>query len=346
MINKIIISGLVCLFSVSSIYAQKTLQFNLPGKKGTEVSPVVKEKVEEYATKINTIIQEEKTLMDAELKILQSKNLEKPQFDQQKQEISENYAERIDQKIEDLGFDLDAVIQKQVRYSLLNTDVTSQEDLRANLLKKFRATKSLNPYFTYGIMTLTNNLADNAVDKNIGYNSNLEVGLKFNYQFSRTSPWGLISGLGLSWRTVRLDNNKFFAKDANGDVSVVEYAGNISKNKLRTGYLMVPLGLQYNFSKLKNVGMDINYRPYESGFRIAANAYGGVQMSTNNIVRGNGDDFRNRANYQVNPFVYGGQLTFSYNNLSLFVKKDFSNYFKESHFPNDKALIIGLALGL
>lgn len=346
MINKIIITGLVCLFSCSSVYAQKTLQFNLPGKKGTEVSPVVKEKVEEYATKINTIIQEEKTLMDAELKVLQTKNLDKTEFDKQKQEISEKYAEKIDQKIEDLGFDLDAVIQKQVRYSLLNADVTSQEDLRANLLKKFRATKSLNPYFTYGIMTLTNNLADNALDKNIGYNNNLEVGLKLNYQFNRTSPWGLISGIGLSWRTVRLENNMIFAKDSNGDVSIADYTGNINKSKLRTGYLMVPIGLQYNFSKLKNVGMDISYRPYESGFRVAANAYGGVRMSTNNIVRGNGDDFRNRANYQVNPFVYGGQVTFSYNNLSLFVKKDFSNYFKDSYFSNNKALVIGLGIGL
>ena len=115
---------------------------------------------------------------------------------------------------------------------------------------------------------------------------------------------------------------------------------------MRTGYLMVPLGFQYNFSKLKNVGMDIQYRSYGRGFRVAANVYGGIQMSTNNIVKGNGDDFRNRSNYQVNPFVYGGQLTFSYNSLSLFVKKDFSNYFKDSRFPNDKALVIGLGLGL
>lgn len=115
---------------------------------------------------------------------------------------------------------------------------------------------------------------------------------------------------------------------------------------MRTGYLMVPIGLQYNFSKLKNAGMDIQYRPYGRGFRIAANAYGGVKISTNNIVRGDFEDFRDRSNYQVNPFVYGAQLTFSYNSYSLFVKKDFSNYFKGSYFPNDKALVIGLALGL
>lgn len=345
MIKKIIMMGLVCFYA-SFITAQVTIKLNIPSKQDTDVSPIVKEKVEEYATKINSIIQEEKKLMELELEFLAKENLPQDEFDKKKAEIADRYSTKIDERIEGLGFDFDEVIQKQVRYSLLNSDITSDEELRAKLTKKFRAARNLSPYFSYGIMTLTNNQPDNELDRNIAYSNNLEVGLKLNYQFDRTSPWGLISGLGLSWRTVRLDNNKFFSKDANGVVSVADYGGNVDKNKMRTGYLMVPLGLQYNFSKLKNAGMDIQYRPYGSGFRIAANAYGGVKMSTNNIVRGEFEDFRDRSNYQVNPFVYGGQVTFSYNSLSLFVKKDFSNYFKGSYFPDDKALVIGLALGL
>lgn len=338
-------AGLLCLLT-SSVIAQKRFKINLQSKENTEVSPIVKEKVEEYAAKINVLIQEEKKLMEVELQNLSTKNLEKSDFDKQKGEIADRYSTKIDERIEALGFDLDSVIQKQVRYSLLNSDVTSDKQLKADLLKKFRATNELSGYFTYGIMMLTNDLPDNEVDKNIGYNSNLEVGLKYNYQFSRTSPWGFTSGIGFSWRTVRLDNNKYFAKDPDANVYVADYIGNIDKNKLRTGYLMVPIGLQYNFSKMKNVGMDIQYRSYSEGFRIAANAYGGVKMSTNNIVRGSGEDFRNRENYQVNPFIYGAQLTFSYNSWSLFVKKDFSNFFEKNNFKNDKALVIGLGLGL
>ncbi|HJY12644.1 MAG TPA: hypothetical protein VJ304_07635, partial [Flavobacterium sp.] len=124
------------------------------------------------------------------------------------------------------------------------------------------------------------------------------------------------------------------------------YQGNTDKSKLRTGYVIVPLGLQYNFSKLKNAGMDIQYRPYSDGFRIAANMYGGVKMSSNNIVSGDREDFRDRGNYKVNPFVYGAQFTVSYDNISLFVKKDFSNFFKDSYFQNDKALVFGIGIGL
>ncbi|RZJ46240.1 MAG: PorT family protein [Chryseobacterium sp.] len=345
MIKKFIIAGMLCLVA-TSVNAQKRLKLNLQSKENTEVSPIVKDKVDEYAKKIDAIIQEEKKLMEAELLILQSKNLEKTEFDKQKAEVANRYSEKIDEKIEALGFDLDTVIQKQVKYSLLNSDVTSNEELKAKLLKKFRATKDFTGYFTYGIMTLTNNLPDNDLDKNIGYANNLEFGLKFNYQFNRTSPWGLISGIGFSWRTVRLDNNMLFAKDSNADVYVANYQGNTDKSKLRTGYIMVPLGLQYNFSKLKNAGMDIQYRPYSDGFRVAANMYGGVKMSSNNIVSGDREDFRDRGNYKVNPFVYGAQFTVSYDNISLFVKKDFSNYFKDSYFQNDKALVFGIGIGL
>ena len=344
MIKKFIITGMLCLFATSINAQKKPLSLNLQPKEDTSVSPIVKEKIEEYATKIHSIIQVEKNKMEADLKMLQEKSLTKADFDKEKAQIADSYSEKIDSQIENLGFDLDHVIQKQVRYSLLNSDITSNEDLRKELLAKFRPTKNLEGYFSYGIMVLTNDKPDNDLDKNLGYSNNLEFGLKFNYQFGRTSPWGLISGLGFSWRTIRPDNNLIFAKD-NHDVILTKYDGGLDKAKLRTGYIMVPLGLQYNFSKIKNAGMDVQYRPYSNGFRVGANVYGGVRMSTQNIVKGDGKSIRDRSNYNVNPFVYGAQFTISYNNISLFVKKDLNNTFKDSYFENDKSLIFGLALG-
>ncbi|NIF07300.1 PorT family protein [Chryseobacterium sp. Tr-659] len=345
MIKKLIVMGLLCLLP-ASFQAQKTLNINLSSKKDTEVSPIVKEKVEEYATKINTIIQEEKKLMEAELEVLKARNLDKSDFDREKAQIADRYSEKMDKRIEDLGFDLDDVIQKQVRYSLLNTDAASKEELKEKLLKKFRPNRSISGYFSYGIMTLTNDLPDNGLDKNLGYSNNLEFGVKLNYQLSRTSPWAITSGLGFSWRTVRVDNNMYFTRLGNQGVSLVQNEESLDKSKLRTGYIMIPLGIQYNFSRLKNAGMDVQYRNSHNGFKIGANVYGGARMSTNNIIKGNNGETRDRSNYDVNPFIYGAQLTFSYNSFSVFVKKDFSNFFKDSHFKNDKALIFGLAIGL
>nr|WP_315027423.1 outer membrane beta-barrel protein [uncultured Chryseobacterium sp.] len=345
MIKKIIMMGFLCLIS-GSLYSQKRpLKFNLPSKENTEVSPIVKEKVDEYARKIDAIIKEEKKLMEAELLVLQGRNLDKTEFNRQKAEVASRYSQKIDQRIGELGFDMDEVIQKQVKYSLLNTDVTSNEELREKLLRKFRPTKNLSGYISYGIMNLTNSKTDNSLDKNLGYAGNLEFGLKLNCQFSMTSRWGLISGIGFSWRTLNVENNTFFTKDANADVYLEKFDKNLSKSKLRTGYIMVPIGVQYNFSKLKNAGMDIQYREYDKGLKIGANMYGGIRMSTNNIIKGEGISQRERENYQVNPFIYGGQFTVSYGEFSVFVKKDFGNFFKDGHFESDKALIFGLAFG-
>lgn len=310
------------------------------------MSPVVKQKVEEFAAKINEVIQEEKLLMERDLKLLEAQNLSTRVLDHQKKQIADAYSEKIDARINALGFDLDALIEKQVRYSLLNNDATSEAEIRKQLLLKFRATKNFTGYYSYGVLGLTNNLPDNELDKNIGYSNNIEFGLKFNYQLSRTSPWGITSGLGFSWRTLRLDNDMIFLKAEDQNISIAKYPGEIEKSKLRTGYIMVPLGMQYNFSKLQNAGMDVQYRSYSKGLRVAANMYAGVKMSSNNIVKGTAENYRERANYDVNPLIYGAQITFSYNDFSIFVKKDFSNFFKQGSFNNDKALVVGLAMGL
>jgi outer membrane protein W len=86
----------------------------------------------------------------------------------------------------------------------------------------------------------------------------------------------------------------FFTKNANNEVYLEKAGGDLSKSKLRTGYIIVPLGVQYNFSKLKNAGMDVQYRRFYNGFKIGANVYGGVRMSTNNIIEGNDGELRNR----------------------------------------------------
>ena len=56
--------------------------------------------------------------------------------------------------------------------------------------------------------------------------------------------------------------------------------------------------------------MDIQYRSYYTGFKIGANVYGGVKMSTNNIVKGNDGETRDRGNYQVNPLYMEHRLHF------------------------------------
>ena len=115
MIKKIIIAGWVCLFA-ASLHAQRKLNINLNQKDDTQVSPIVREKVEEYAAKINNIIQEEKRKMDLELQLLAEKKLPAETADREKAAIADRYSEKIDQRIEALGFDLDDDIGKRFNH--------------------------------------------------------------------------------------------------------------------------------------------------------------------------------------------------------------------------------------
>ncbi|KUY30936.1 outer membrane beta-barrel protein [Elizabethkingia ursingii] len=345
MIKKIIIAGVLCLFS-NSYFAQKTFKLNLPSKEDTSVSPIVKENIEHYARQINTIIQEEKVKMENEIKKVtleaEKNGLSNQEIAEQKAKIADSYSDKIDKRINDLGFNVDEIIQKQVKYSLLNTDATSVKDLHQKLMYKFRAERSLTLYASFGVMGLTNNLPNNDLDNNKTFSNNFEFGIKYNRQFSMTSPWGLVSGLGFSWRTLRLENDKFFTKDANNNIIIAQSDRDLQKSKLRTGYIMVPIGLQYNFSPIKNAGEDVRYRSYFKGFKVGAGLYGGIQMSTNNIVKGDGIKYRHREEFNVNPFVYGAQFYISYNKFNFFIKKDFSNYFKDQTFKDDKMIQFGI----
>jgi len=211
------------------------------------------------------------------------------------------------------------------------------------LIKKYKATRSVNLYLAYGAMTFSNDQPKNLVDLHKGYSNNLEFGMKFNYQLSAQSPWAIISGFGFSWRTLRLEDDYMFTKNEAREVIVTQSAVDLDKSKLRTGYIMVPLGLQFNFSPLKTVGENIKYRNYYKGAKLGANVYGGVRMSSNNIIKGEHTNTRKRDNYGVNPYVYGAQITLGYNNWNLFVKKDFSNYFDNAQFNNTKMLQFGIS---
>lgn len=349
MIKNIIITGALC-FLAGSYHAQTTFKLNLPSKEDTTVSPIVKENIEAYARQINTIIQEEKVKMENEIARVtteaQKEGTSKQDLDIQKARIADFYSERIDKRISDVGFNVDDVIQKQVRYSLLNTDAASEADLRKKLKVKFRAERSLTGYFSYGIMSFTNSQPNNDLDNNKTFSNNFEFGLKYNRQFNMTSPWGFVSGIGFSWRTLRVENDMFFTKDAAQNIILAQSDQNLQKSKLRTGYIMVPIGLQYNFSPVRNAGQDVRYRSYFKGFKIGAGLYGGVQMSTNNIVKGDGVKYRHREEFNVNPFVYGAQVYFSYNKFNFFIKKDFSNYFKDQTFKDDKMIQFGILFDL
>ncbi|MDO4225543.1 MAG: PorT family protein, partial [Bergeyella zoohelcum] len=108
MIKRTIISAML-LLAFQTGFSQAKLKINFPQKE-ENISPLVKEKVEKYSLEINEIVKEEKKEMEAELQEITAQqkagNLSEEEANQQKKAIAQRYSEKIDRRIEKLGFDI------------------------------------------------------------------------------------------------------------------------------------------------------------------------------------------------------------------------------------------------
>lgn len=350
MIKRIIVLGLFGLFAMS-VQAQKIkLDFNEDKQVDEKVSPAVTTKVEEYAIQIREIVIAEKLEMENEIAALEKKfengDLTKEQLDNQKAEIALNYSDKINSAIEKLDFNLDELIKQQVRYSIMNTDLNElKEEQKSKKPHTYKKSNEAVMYFGYGMIHLPDGNNQN-LNRHLGYSSGIELGLNYHRQLSRTSPFELISGLYLSWRTIRFEDDFFISRNQNGLVDLVQHNGNLEKSKLRTAYLMVPLGFTYHSSKLKTDENGEAYRNINKGFGIGANIYGGFKISQNNIVKGENINWRHRkTSLNNNNFAYGVQLNVEIFNWNFFVRQELSSYFRKSTFDDRKMLQFGIHFG-
>jgi hypothetical protein len=346
MIKKMLLAASLC-FMLNNINAQKVSVDLNKDSKSDNISPAVKEKIENYSLKINEIVVKEKGLMTEEIAIINKKlsnnEISEAIAKEEKMIISKQYSEKINSEIAALNFDLDDVTKKQVQFSLLNSDsvvpITSVKEK-----KYYNSIREVHGMLGYGVISLPNG-NNQAFNKHNGYNSSIDFGLIFNNQFNRTSPFKFVSGMYLSYKTLRFDDNYFMYRNESGIVDLVQHDKNLDKTKLRAGYLVIPVGLSYNTSKLSTDGLG-NYRNINKGIDFGVNFYGGIRISHNNIVSGDGINFRD-SNMELgqNKFIYGLQANVAYRGFSIYVRQELSSFFTVNNMDNSKMLQFGLMLG-
>lgn len=348
MIKRIIVAGILCFFATSSFAQQIAIDFN-KNKDQDQVSPKVREKMDEFQLKIKDIVNEEKSKLDTEIaKIdqdLEAKKITRAEADAMKLKLAEQSSEVINQRIEAVNFNLDDLIKKQVAFSILNGDKDPMAlETNAELSKKRKPSHNLGLYVGYGFMGFSDK-SDEGLKNHLGFANNTELGVAYEKQLSLTSPLSFRSGLFMSWRTTRLEDNYKFVRLDDGSTNIELSDVNLDKSKLRGSYLMLPVGLKYSFGKKIDVEGGVPYYK-ESKFSIAANGYAGVNLTSNNIYKGDDVKRRDKRDYNLNQFVYGAQLTFSYDSWSVYARKEFSNYYESNSFDARQMFQFGIAYGL
>ncbi|MGV0829300.1 PorT family protein [Empedobacter brevis] len=345
MIKKIIAVGLLCL-SATSLYAQK-FTFDLNDKNDEKISPIVRDRISEFTLVIRQIVQEEKGAMEKKIiavdKELAEGKLTASEATARKEEIANVYSETINDRIQEVNFNLDDIIKQQVAFSIMNGDPVTPKT-KQDVTKRYRIVNQINGYGSFGYMAFTGK-KNEELNQHEKFSSNLTAGMIYERQLSLTSPLNFLTGALFSWRTYRLDDDMRFNRDENGNIGIIKSEKSLDKSKLRSAYFMVPVGFKYNFSKVKNITEDFAYRPQAKHY-IAAYVYGGTLLSSNNIYKGDGVRNKQRGNYNVNNFIYGAEVTIGLGLIDVFVRKDFNTYFKDNTFDNRKMIQFGINLGL
>ncbi len=172
----------------------------------------------------------------------------------------------------------------------------------------------------------------------LNQNKSFEVGFNFlRYSIGLQKDKrniGLVTGLGLTFNDYRF-SNPYTIENMDGKVSskLIEQEG-LSKSKLTTTYLTVPLMLEFQIPVSGH-----NKKLYFSGGVV-----GGLKVGSHTKTKIDGNKSKDRGDFNISPFRYGATARFGYKGINLFGTYYFSSFFKNGRGPEMFPFTIGIGL--
>jgi len=181
----------------------------------------------------------------------------------------------------------------------------------------------------------------------------------FKYWKSHFYEWGLTAntrifkednllhfkyGLSLMYNNLRATDNRYFEKNG-AQTDLVNSIVSLDESRFRNVYVMVPLHLEFDFTK-KEIRDDVNYFRTHKSFRVGLGGYAGLRVKSKQILSFD-DAVRNdvkqktKGNFNVNDFNYGLSTYVGYKATSLYLKYDLNPLF-ENNTVDQNNISLGL----
>ena len=163
-----------------------------------------------------------------------------------------------------------------------------------------------------------------------------EWGVTWNTRIIKDSPLLRAKyGLSMMYNTLRPRNNMYFVQT--GDITNLEpFDGNLRSSRFRNVHLVVPLHLEFDFSKKGHMDKGVYINSHKA-MRVGIGGYAGVNTRTRQILRyrENGVSIkeRQRNDFNTSDFIYGLSGYVGYGDVSLYVKYDLNTVFRNQ--PTD-----------
>jgi len=188
-------------------------------------------------------------------------------------------------------------------------------------------------YAGYAIPGTSSYHGSNYLD--INHNKSLEVNinlLKYSIGLQKNHrDIGLVTGLGLNFNDYRFSNG-FTIRNQDGYIVPIPISEpNLQKSKLSTGYLTVPLLLEFHV-------------PNGSGLWISMGVIGGLKMGSHTKVEINGTKNKDHNDFNINPFRGGSTVRLGYKGFNIYGTYYWTPFFKDGRGPSMDPITIGIGL--
>lgn len=150
---------------------------------------------------------------------------------------------------------------------------------------------------------------------------------------------GLVTGVGLSLQSYRLDNNTTLVTDDDRKVHPqIQYFESNQKSKLSSVYLDVPLLIEFQ----------IPVRNYENRIYLSAGVTGSKRLETHTKVKyrkdGKREKLKSPGDYSIPDYKISGTVRIGYRRVNLFASYDLVTFFQELRGPVLFPYTIGVRL--
>ena len=142
---------------------------------------------------------------------------------------------------------------------------------------------------------------------------------------------GIVTGLGLNFNDYRF-SNPYTIQNRDGYIYPVELSTTgLQKTKLSTGYLTVPLLLEFQL-------------PRESGLWLSVGVIGGIKMGSHTKVKINENITKDHNDFNISPFRGGATARLGYKGINIFGTYYFTQFFRDNRGPLMNPFTIGIGI--
>ncbi|PVX45240.1 hypothetical protein C8C85_1023 [Flavobacterium sp. 103] len=338
---KIYLVVFVCLFG-SKMRAQESFE----------------SRTKEVAFKMETIVKEEKEKLKIkveEVNVELSENkITAEEADKKKKELAESSAVAIEDQITKLEEELHEIVQDKVDGKIKSIAKDSSAAITIHFSKDyfskkkcFNGEKRTTSQFVFALGV--NNLVTN---KQVAHSD-------FKYWKSHFYEWGFTYntrilkednllhfkyGMSLMYNNLRATDDRYFMKNG-AQTDLVTSSVHLDESRFRNVYIMVPLHLEFDFTK-KEIRDDANYFRTHKSMRVGLGGYAGFRVKSKQILCyddavGNDVEQKTKGNYNVNDFNYGLSTYVGYKSTSLYLKYDLQPLF-ENNAVDQNNISLGL----